>query len=263
MADPYDVLAREAAADRRRLRVAAVAALACHLLLLVVPLPSPGDGLEVHQAPAVAPFRLQEVRFAPPPLEPVAPEPPEPAVMAVPPMPLEVLPEPERAAEPRAVPPVASAEILLPQGTAGNLVPPQPLVTPPPPYPESVWSRGIHGDVVLTLVVDGEGRVVDVTVEEGPEPLGGLAAATARRWLFLPASLGGNAITTAIRVHVHFPRPAALRAVEPPLDAAPAAGESPAVDLPPAAYFGGSPATGPFSPAVSSPAAGASSWSTP
>ena len=234
----YRQFAREEAADRRRGLAALAAAALVHVLLLASPLPWGGDPAPVILPPAAAgAFRLQEMRFAPPRPSAVPPQPPE-APSAVEP------------ADP-GPPPAATAELLVPRGPGGGLVPPQPVVAPPPPYPSELWRRGIGGEVVLTLVVDAQGEVGEVTVEEvrlepaaaepneadsatsgaipgdgRPEPggdgaafaeaVGRAAAEAVRGWLFLPATLSGSPITTAVTVRIGYPPGPAAAGPPPP-----------------------------------------------
>jgi len=208
----YLQFAREEATDRRRRRAALAAALVAHLLVLAAPLSWGGGPAPVALPPAPATaFRLQALRFAPP-QPPTAPPAAEDAAPA------------EEPADP-GPPPAAAAELLVPRGPAGDLVPPQPLDTPPPPVPPELWRRGLGGEVTLTLVVDTAGEVAHVTVEavdledarigEGSDgaaasaaladALGRSAAEAVRRWLFLPATLSGNPISTAVSVRVSYP----------------------------------------------------------
>jgi len=214
--DIYRQFAREEAADRRGWWGALAAAAAVHLLLLVTPLPWAGGAAPQVVPSTPAPFRLRELRFAPPRPPPT---PPAAEVTAA-------------ADEPSdsGPPPAAAVDLLVPSGPAGGLVPPQPLVTPPPPFPEELWRRGLGGEVVLTLVVDTAGEVAEVTVEEvtvgvgegggenvSGEPVessaafrdavGRAAAEAARHWVFLPGSLAGNPISCAISVRVRYPAP--------------------------------------------------------
>jgi len=226
--DIYRQFAREEAADRRGWWGALAAAAAIHLLLLVSPLPWARGNAPQVAPPTTAPFRLRELRFAPlrlPPTPPVA----------------EVTRAPEVPPDP-GPPPDASVDLLVPRGSAGGLVPPQPLITPPPPFPTELWRQRLGGEVVLTLVVDTAGEVAEVTVEEvsvgaseagesgeagdggeagedgasAAEPegtaafrdaMGRAAAEAVRRWLFLPATVSGNPITSAISVRVRYPAP--------------------------------------------------------
>jgi hypothetical protein len=221
----YRQFAREEAADRRRGVAALAAAAVAHLALLAAPVPwGRGAGPVTLPPTAATAFRLQALRFAPP-------QPPAAVPLAA--------ESPSEAAAELGPPPDASAELLVPAGPAGDLVPPQPLVTPPPPYPPELWRRGGGGEVLLTLVVDAAGEVAEVTVEAVrleaageedrderirerretrvpdalAEALGRAAAESVRHWLFLPATLSGNPISTAVTVRVAFP--AAARAGGP------------------------------------------------
>lgn len=199
-ADVYEIYAREEAADRGRLRVSICLALVLHAVVLAVPWPrSSGDRRMTLPATAVTPFRLHDFRFRPPQSPPTAA-----TTVTDERAPEDTAPP----AEPQA-PPLPSAELLVPPGPAGSLVPPQPVATPPPPYPETLWERGVGGEVVLTLVIDPFGVVTDVEREEGAQELADAAAQTVRRWTFLPATLDGQPVATAVSVRVSFPLPAA------------------------------------------------------
>lgn len=196
--DPYETFAREEAADRGRLRASVCVALVVHAVLLVAPWPrvAPGDEVTL-PATAATPFRLQSFRFLPPrpppeppAAEPVAEEPP--AEETAPP------------AEPQP-PPHASAELLVPPGPVGSLLPPQPVSTPAPPVPEGLWRHGIGGEVVLRLLIDQYGQVVEIEREEGAEELAAAAVQTVRYWTFLPATLDGQPIATAVSLRLTFP----------------------------------------------------------
>lgn|GEM_PF-4043603 len=218
----YRQFANEEAADRRRLGWGLVLAVVVHGALLVLPLGWWGGGEEAVTMPPVPgeTFLLRALRFAPP--EPPAATP--------------VMSETD-AANIRPEPPApARAEILVPPGPAGDLVPPQPLRIPPPRSLAALWERGLGAEVRLTLVVDVRGEVAEATVEEvrlrhadggeggvgneaGEAPelsagqrrlLGEVAVEAVEGWRFLPATLQGNPIALGIGVVVIFPAPEAV-----------------------------------------------------
>ncbi|HEX2254767.1 MAG TPA: energy transducer TonB [Thermoanaerobaculia bacterium] len=194
--DLVEIFAREEAADRRRWRRALALAAAAHLLLLVTPLPSfrqppgnPGGERPV--------FVLEEVRFAPPRVEP-EPLPPEPPAEEEQPEEAETE-EPEEA---RLGPP--PVEVLFAESELSRLVPPQAVAAPPPPYPDAAREAGVAGDVILRLQLDAAGEILDVRVEDGPPELATAARDAALGWRFLPGTLDGVPIPVVVEVRVRF-----------------------------------------------------------
>lgn len=193
--------AAEQAAERRLRRRAVAAALAIHLLVLLAPRPRSEPG------PSADPgdprlFLLSEVRFAPPePPEPVVPELAEEAEEA----PVEE--EVEEEAAPPGPPPPPAIEVLFPEGDLSRLTPPRPLAAAPPPAPPDAPAEG--GEVHLYLQLDERGQVYGVRAAGGDAALLAAAAAAARSWVFIPATLDGQAIPVVVEVVVRFPRPRA------------------------------------------------------
>lgn len=69
--------------------------------------------------------------------------------------------------------------------------PPVPVRTPPPRYPDQLKRDGISGMVVVTVVIDEDGKVADVSVRksthaEFEEP----ALDAVKNWRFKPAKKG-------------------------------------------------------------------------
>lgn len=110
---------------------------------------------------------------------------------------------------------------------AAAAVPPQ-ATTVAPPTPTSAQSvpypSGAEGDVtlVLTLVVEKDGRVSHVSAEGPPSRFTEAAEEAARTWTFDPATRGGQPVAARIRAEVvfHAPAPAPpvveARAAAPP-----------------------------------------------
>ncbi|AKT37542.1 TonB-dependent receptor domain-containing protein [Chondromyces crocatus] len=85
-----------------------------------------------------------------------------------------------------------------------EVVPPQ-----PGPQPEAVWPEGrpsTHDVVVpMVVVVRDDGTVAEAAVEVSVSPeLDAAALTAARRWRFLPGTMGGKPVTARARVAVRF-----------------------------------------------------------
>jgi TonB family protein len=106
--------------------------------------------------------------------------------------------------------------------------PPPPVVKPPVVlthvdaiYPPSALGTREHGDVVLALTVDVDGKVSRVDVlESGGAELDEAATVAARQWTFRPATRGDTPVASRIRVPFHFAPPA------PPPEIVPQPGEA-------------------------------------
>lgn len=80
-------------------------------------------------------------------------------------------------------------------------------VAPPPPYPREALRDGLEGTVVLRLLVDVDGRPIDVVVERSSGHR--LLDAAARRhvlakWTFRPAMRDGRAVQATGLLPVEF-----------------------------------------------------------
>jgi TonB family protein len=89
----------------------------------------------------------------------------------------------------------------------GNVQAPRLVSQPPPAYPEALQQRGVYGSVVLRAMVDKTGqvsgvRVVNIT-EVAPE-LADLAVRTVQSWVYTPALLNGEPVSTLVTVTVNF-----------------------------------------------------------
>jgi TonB family protein len=88
--------------------------------------------------------------------------------------------------------------------SAATVVPPHRLDEEQVPYPSGAHGQGT---VVLVLLVDAGGAVVDVRVREGSSPFAEAAAAGVRSWRFAPARRNDVAVASRIRVEIGFTEP--------------------------------------------------------
>ncbi len=102
-----------------------------------------------------------------------------------------------------------------------ELVPPQVVTSPPPPYPQERLREGLHPEVVLLVTIAVDGQATDIVVDHGADPeFDAIAVATVRdHWTFSPARRGDEPIVARVRVAVHFDlptfEPAAVGATQP------------------------------------------------
>ncbi|WP_407276706.1 TonB family protein [Halothiobacillus sp. DCM-1] len=99
-------------------------------------------------------------------------------------------PAPAQSAPASPAPVQQTAPVVEPRldARAGN--------NPPPDYPRAARMRGEEGTVVLSLLIDSKGNVVDVSIHRssGYPQLDQSAIRAVRNWHFYPASQGGVAI---------------------------------------------------------------------
>ncbi|MFA4968034.1 MAG: energy transducer TonB [Sulfuritalea sp.] len=191
--------------------VAALHVVAFWLLLRmnVVSLPAPLAVLSVSLLPP-AEVTKPDPEIVPPKPKPVerrpipTPQPtPQPTQLAAPaeapaPTQIAVSPAPTFAAAPAAVAPASTA--TLPRFDADY------LDNPKPPYPGLSRKIGEQGRVVLRVRVDAQGLPTDVQLHasSGSERLDASALQTVRRWKFVPARLGNEAVAATVLVPIAF-----------------------------------------------------------
>ena len=214
--------------------LALAAALGLHAALLPWLLTEP-PAVPPVSAPQALPMEIelaaQPVVAEPPPVvepEPVAePEPAPPEVdenavaPAKPENPPEVKAKPKpvkKKSVPKPQPPTSVANNSPPAAAAtANPVLPVATVTPPlananylhnpaPEYPESAINRGLEGTVLLKVQVNAAGKATDVQVykSSGASALDEAALGTVRRWSFVPAKRGSEAISGQVIVPIDF-----------------------------------------------------------
>lgn len=173
-----------------------------HALAVDITLAHPLPAAPV-QAPAPQPSpRPALARRSPPPSRPAPVQASTEQVVAeVSPLATEVgaTAVPAEAAAP-SVPAPAQPEETAPVGRLGY------RNNPPPEYPESALERGVEGVVRLRVFVLAAGRPASVEVEQssGSRALDEAAQRTVRKWLFAPATRGGQPIDGWASVPVVF-----------------------------------------------------------
>ncbi len=106
--------------------------------------------------------------------------------------------------------PVAAADVILLPPI--EIRAPQPLLpasyrhTPLPAYPAAAREQRLEGVVLLSVLIDTSGRVVDVNVatSSGSSVLDEVAVSAARKWTFVPARRGSRAVESVVEVPVKF-----------------------------------------------------------
>jgi TonB family protein len=74
-----------------------------------------------------------------------------------------------------------------------------------PQYSEQARDAKIEGSVVLSTIVETDGRVYDVVVERGlEETLDNNAVAAVRNWIFKPAEKDGKPVAVAAKIEINF-----------------------------------------------------------
>ncbi len=185
-----------------------VALLAALVQLNVIPLPTPLAVLSVSLLPP-APEAKPQPEIVPPKPRPIERRPtplPLPSQLAAPadspsPSPVAVAPAPTPVAVPAPVAaPPAPAAPKPPRFDANY------LDNPKPPYPALSRKLNEQGRVLLRVNVaaDGSATEVQLHTSSGHSRLDDSALATVRRWKFVPARLGQEAVAAWVLVPIAF-----------------------------------------------------------
>jgi TonB family protein len=75
---------------------------------------------------------------------------------------------------------------------------------PPPPPPPPATAAPIQSDVVLTAIIDKQGKVQHLHVRSGHPLLAPAAIATDEQWHYKPFLLNGKPVGVETRITVHF-----------------------------------------------------------
>lgn len=81
---------------------------------------------------------------------------------------------------------------------------PFPVSTAMPPFPPGAYDPGV---VLIEVLVDASGAVVDANVLSSAPPFDGAALDAARRWKFQPARIGGKPAASFVYILLGFPLP--------------------------------------------------------
>ncbi len=138
------------------------------------PKPLPVLRTQAADAPELPPAPVEEVKLSPPP-----------PVIAPP------APSPRPAAEP---------VLELPRYNAAY------LSNPPPAYPMMARRRGIEGTALIQAEVSAEGRCLRAELKKssGADSLDQAALEAVKKWRFVPAKRGSQAVTAWVEVPITF-----------------------------------------------------------
>jgi protein TonB len=127
----------------------------------------------------------------------IASEAPSESAIEAPPMEPEPEPEPE---PPAPAPPAPPAPVIPPNFVAAY------LNNPPPAYPDSSKRQGEEGMVMLRVRVNADGLPASVEIEKscGYRRLDMAALDAVRRWKFVPARQGDQAVAATVLVPLNF-----------------------------------------------------------
>ncbi len=98
-------------------------------------------------------------------------------------------------------PPAPTTE---PIPVGGNIRPPRLLQRVEPVYPRLAVAAHVEGDVVLTAIIDTDGRVRQLSVKGGHPSLAPAAREAVAQWLYEPTILNGRPVAVQLDVTVKF-----------------------------------------------------------
>ncbi len=98
----------------------------------------------------------------------------------------------------------SNSQPAAPPAPRSEYVQPELISSVPPVYPDLARSQSIRGDVVVDLLVDETGNVVQAQVVSGPALLREAAVEALRKNKYRPATLDGKATSAHVMVTIHF-----------------------------------------------------------
>lgn len=184
--------------------------------------PTPLAVVDVALLPPPEPTKVAPPPPAPEPPKPQPRTPPQPAV--APPQPVlsskaadvPAMPAPPVEAPPKAAAPVAPVAVAAPPAPAPKTVaepalePPRYnaayLSNPPPAYPLAARRRGIEGTALVRAEISPEGECLRAELKKtsGAEILDQAALDAVKKWRFVPAKRGSQAVVAWVEVPVSF-----------------------------------------------------------
>ena len=215
-------LAEKDAAERKNLRLAVLAAVLFHAVLLIVTFP------QLLAAPHETPRRAQEVYV----VQPVRFKPPAPRREEIPKRKAKKIPIPDPTPdepEPLEIEQLVEVDLELPEidpavfgipdappdavafghgdvlQVGGGVIGPEKIFDPQPLYSEDARKGRIQGVVILQAIVDAMGNISQVDVLK-PLPLGLTESAveTVKRWRYKPATLDGKPVAVYLNLLINF-----------------------------------------------------------
>lgn len=220
----YAHILNEMQDDRRNLRRAFAVAIAFHVVLFFVHLPSLMQPMEVTPAAKQKAYVVQQVRFRPPQAAPRREIPKEKRRKIPIPDPTPQDPEPIRDMT-ADLPdldydlPIGELNLDIPDGppgppgpalgdvahVGGDVLAPVKLHAPRPGYTEEARQARIQGVVMLQVVVDRQGNVTHpVILKPLPMGLADKAVETVLQWKFKPATRNGEPVPVYYNLTVNF-----------------------------------------------------------
>lgn len=91
-----------------------------------------------------------------------------------------------------------------PVPVGGNVQPPKILYQAAPEYPLLARQAGIQGEVIISAIIDAQGKVVDMKIVSGPPLLYEAAMRALAAWKFQPTYLNGEPVAIKWNAIVHF-----------------------------------------------------------
>ncbi len=82
--------------------------------------------------------------------------------------------------------------------------PPEAISKVPPAYPAEAREQNVQGTVVVQVLIDERGRVIDTRIVQSVPLLDAAAVAAVRQWLWKPATLSGHPVAVWQAVPVKF-----------------------------------------------------------
>ena len=207
--------------DSNVMRWPVVAAVVFHLLLFAINIPSRDRPVRL-DPPAHRAFVLQQVRFKPPPVQKQAPPRLKKKARLVPiPDPTPDDPEPilRELDVPETIlaedlgdlefigdaPPAPPEPAFGVRAIAGDIMRPEKIYSPQPPYTDEARNARIQGVVILQAIIDILGNVTNVKIlKDLPGGLADSAVDTVLSWKFEPASLNGDPVPVYYNFTVSF-----------------------------------------------------------
>jgi TonB family protein len=214
----FSAFAHEDREDDKHFKWSLWIAAGVHAVFLIINFPALSAPRAVEPPPEDNVFVVESVRWKPPPVLPERQIPQERARRVPIPDPTPDDPEPLRVDEPEPVIelPVPDVDFAIPEAPpapeldgpiypTGEVVKPVKVHAPPPEYTEAARVAKIQGTVILSSVIDRQGRVTRVKVLKGlPMGLSKAAVAAVEEWRFKPATLAGKPIEVYYNLTVTF-----------------------------------------------------------